>query len=73
MKTTKPKPLSDYNLITVYVRGDKKFARVLKSKAALTGQPLADCVREWLEFAIDNADASFCESGGNDTTRSGNT
>lgn len=72
MKTPQQKPKSEYNVIPVYVRGDRKFINQLKSRAANADLPLADYVREKLDKAIACDDNSFFESGGNDINQSGN-
>ena len=71
MDNLKQKPKSAYNIIPVFIRGDRKFVDGLKSKAALAGIPLADYVRESLDYAIANIDTSFFVSCGSDKNQKG--
>lgn len=59
-------------MITLYARGDRNFAQTLKSRAALAGMPLADYVREKLDYAIANDESIFFASRGSDVNRNGN-
>lgn len=72
VKTPQQKPKSDYNVIPVYVRGDRKFVNQLKSRAASADKALADYVREKLDKAIACDDNLFFESDGKDANQSGN-
>jgi hypothetical protein len=72
MKNPQQKPKSEYNVIPIYVRGDRKYINQLKSRAATADLPLADYVREKLDKAIGCEDNSFFDSRGNDTNQSGN-
>lgn len=72
MKTPQQKPKSEYNVTTLYVRGDRKYINQLKSRAANADLPLADYVREKLDKAIGCEDSSFFGQGGNDPNQSGN-
>lgn len=72
MTTPKQNPKTAYNMITVYVRGDRDFAKFLKAKAAMAGMPLADFMRETIDYAIGNGDTIFFATGGNDKNRNGN-
>lgn len=64
MTAPKPKSKSEYNMIPVYVRGDRKYINQLKANAASADMPLADYVREKLDFAIDQEGDIFFESSG---------
>jgi hypothetical protein len=72
MKTPQQKPKSEYNVIPVYVRGDRKFINQLKSRAANADLPLADYVREKLDKAIACEESNFFGQGGNESNQSGN-
>lgn len=72
MKTPKQKPKTAYNMITLYVRGDRDFANFLKSQAALAGLPLADFMRETIDYAIGNSSSTFFAERGKCINRSGN-
>ena len=72
MTNPKQEPKSAYNLIPVFIRGDREFINQLKSKAALAGIPLADFMRESIDYAIDNGVSTFFTSRGTDDNRNGN-
>lgn len=71
MTENKQKPKSDYNVVSIYVRGDRKYVNQLKSLAANADKPLADYVREMLDCAIACKDNSFFEQGGKPNNQSG--
>lgn len=71
MAIPKQEPKSAYNLIPVFIRGDREFINQLKSKAALAGIPLADFMRESIDYAIANDAESFFASRGTDQNRKG--
>lgn len=64
MTPDKQKPKSEYNVIAVYVRGDREYIDDLKSKAASAHKPLADFIRDNLDKAIACPHESFFEEGG---------
>lgn len=72
MSSRKQKPKVEYNVIPVYVRGNRKYVNNLKSRAATANMPLSDYLREKLDKAIECEDNSLFDSRGNDANQSGN-
>lgn len=72
MPPQEQKPKSEYNMMPVYVRGDRKYINRLKSLAANADLPLADYIREKLDKAITCDETNFFGNTGSDLNRTGN-
>lgn len=71
MNPQNAKSKSDYNIIQVHLRGDRKYVNYLKSRANNADKPLADYLREMIDNAIGCQDNSFFESCGKQDNQSG--
>lgn len=72
MRNSKQEHKSVYNLMPVFIRGDRNYIDTLKAKAALAHMPLADYLRKSADYAIANGDAIFFDESGSDVNRNGN-
>jgi hypothetical protein len=70
--TMPQRPKSDYNIIPINVRGDKRYVNDLKARAARVNVPLADYARKCLDYAIDNEQSIFFADSGNSGDQNGN-
>lgn len=72
MRNQKQEHKSVYNLMPVFIRGDRNYIAILKSKAALAQMPLADYLRKSADYAIANGESIFFDDDGSDKNRNGN-
>lgn len=52
MNSPNTKSKADYNVISVYVRGDRDYVYELKRRANAARKPLADYIREQLDSSF---------------------
>lgn len=72
MSPRKQKNKAEYNVVPVYVRGNRQYVNQLKSRAATADMPLSDYLREKLDKAIACEDNSFFDESGKPSNQSGN-
>ena len=72
MSPQNKKAKSEYNVIAVYVRGDRDYVDQLKSRAAIAHMPLSDFIRDSLDKAIACDDSVFFTQSGKDHNQGGN-
>lgn len=65
------KTKTDYGVIPLWVRADRKYVNRLKAGASLADMPLADYVRECLDFATEHKSNSFVANTGNNCSQNG--
>lgn len=69
---TKPtRTKSEYGVMPLWVRADRKYVNRLKANASLADMPLADYIRTKLDVAISNESGSFVAESGNDCNQIG--